>query len=143
MLGDGMLPSPSLSQYERLDDPHMPVHKFVHYGGGEQWRRQQSVNSCPPSRGSRSNYRSATALVQAWDQFVVSIKYASGIVAWESKRLASRKKFEVHPKVGARSRVHRISHEAGLPCFVWNNCPQCLPGADSAPAPAYTGEDWE
>jgi hypothetical protein len=27
------MPSPSLSQYERLDNPQIPVHKLVHYEG--------------------------------------------------------------------------------------------------------------
>jgi hypothetical protein len=65
-------------------------------------------------------------VAQAWNQFVANIN-AKGLTAWIDKLADHEYKFERRSPNGAAMRVHRISRQHGLPCYVAHDarCPMC------------------
>ena len=78
------------------------------------------------------------ALIQAWEAFITNIN-RRGIDVWMQRLQTLQLSYEQHSRFGARMRVHRLSREAGLPCFVRpeEGCPMCPSGAEHAPPDAH------
>uniref|UniRef100_A0AAV1T9C0 Uncharacterized protein n=1 Tax=Peronospora matthiolae TaxID=2874970 RepID=A0AAV1T9C0_9STRA len=88
-----------------------------------------------------SRVRDAKALVQGWNALFHNIE-CIGREAWLAKLDAARIRFEKRNPVGARSKLHRLSREAGLSCLsLGDPCLGCLDNSNCAHREAFLPND--
>ena len=92
---------------------------------------------------NRNHKRDGASLIQAWKSFIHNFGEI-GRDVWLDKMTLSRNGFEKRTSSGARYKLHRLSREAGLPCFSWGDaCQSCVNILARAPKEAYSmNEPW-
>ena len=82
--------------------------------------------------------RDKSSLLQDWNAFILNVQHI-GRDAWLRKLDAARVRFEKRSLIGARSRLHRLSREAGIPCLTWGDpCPHCYESVRRADREVYS-----
>ena len=74
---------------------------------------------------SGSNNRDKSSLLQAWNSFILNVQHI-GRDEWLRELDTARVRYEKRTLTGAKSRLHRLSREAGVPCLTWGDLyPHC------------------